>query len=83
MSPGIFPKYGRSAQMTMPGRRSSEFCTKIRALLLPIFFLSLLCRVIPANIEPSPECQPENQINKYPHAIGLITYHVNTYPRSS
>ena len=49
----------------------------------PICFLSLICRVIPANIEPSPECQPGSQINKYPRSIGLIQYHVNKYPRSS
>ena len=66
------PKYGRSAQMTMPARCSSKFCAKRRAVLLPIIFLSLICRVIPANIEPSPECQPGNQINKYPRSIGLI-----------
>ena len=54
-----FPKYGRSAQMTMPGRRASEFCANRRALLLPIFFLSLICQVILADIEPLPECQPE------------------------
>ena len=65
-------KYGRSAQMTMPGRRSSKFCAKRRAVLLPICFLSLICRVIPANIEPSPECQPGNQIHRYPRSIGLI-----------
>ena len=76
-------KYGRSAQMTMPARRSSTFCAKRRAVLLPIFVLSLICRVIPANIEPSPECQPEHQINKYPRSIGLIQYHINQYPRSS
>ena len=63
-SPCIFSKYGRSAQMTMPARRSSKFCAKRRAALLPIFFLSLICRVIPANIEPSPECQPGYQIKK-------------------
>ena len=77
-----FSKYGRSAQMTMPARRSSKFCAKRRAVLLPIFFLSLICRVIPSNIEPSPECQPGNQINKYPRSTGLIKYHVNKYPRS-
>ena len=53
----FFPKYSRSAQMTMPARRSSEFCVKRRAVLLPMFFLSLICRVTPANIEPSTECQ--------------------------
>ena len=36
-------KYGRSDQMTMPGRRASKFSEKRRALLLPIFFLSLIC----------------------------------------
>ena len=59
-----FSKYGQSAQMTMPARRSSKFCAKRRAVLLPIFCISLICRLIPANIEPSPECQPGNQINK-------------------
>ena len=78
-----FSKYGRSAQMTMPARRSSEFCAKRRAVLLPICFLSLIFRVIPANIEPSPECQPGNQIHKYPRSIGLIKSHANKYPRSS
>ena len=78
-----FPKYGRSAQMTMPARRSSKFCAKRRDVLLPILYLSLIGRVIPENIEPSPECQPGNQINKYPRSIGLIKYHVNTYPQSS
>ena len=38
-----FSKYGRSAQMTMPARHASEFCAKRRALLLLIFFLSLIC----------------------------------------
>ena len=51
-------KYGPSAQMTMPARRASEFCAKRRALLLLIFFLSLICQVILANKEPLPECQP-------------------------
>ena len=55
----FFSKYGRSAQMTMPARRASKFCAKRRAALLPIFFLSLICQVIPANIEPLPECQPD------------------------
>ena len=36
-------KYGRSDQMTMPGRRASKFSAKRRALLLPVFFLSLIC----------------------------------------
>ena len=76
-------KYGRSAQMTMPARRSSKFCAKRGAVLLPIFFLSLICRVIPTNIEPSPECKPGNQINKYPRSIGLIKCHLNKYPRSN
>ena len=74
----FFSKYGRSAQMTMPARHSSKFCAKRRAVLLPIFFLSLMCRVIPENEEPSPECQPGNQIHTYPRSIGLIKYHVNT-----
>ena len=34
----IFSKYGRSDQMTMPGRRASKFTAKRRALLLPFFF---------------------------------------------
>ena len=38
-----FSKYGRSDQMTMPGRRASKFSAKRRALPLPIFFLSLIC----------------------------------------
>ena len=38
-----FFKYGRSDQMTMPGRRASKFSAKRRALLLPVFFLSLIC----------------------------------------
>ena len=54
-----FSKCVRSAQVTMPARRSSKFCAKRHAVLLPIFFLSLICRVIAAHIEPSPECQPE------------------------
>jgi len=33
-----FSKYGWSDQMTMPGRRASQFSAKRRALLLPIFF---------------------------------------------
>ena len=37
------PKYGRSDQMTMPGRRASTFSAKRRALLLPICFISLMC----------------------------------------
>ena len=78
----IFSKYGRSAQMTMPARRSSKFCAERCAVLLPILCLSLICRVIPAHIEPLPDCQPGNQINTYPRSIGLI-YHVNKYPRSS
>ena len=55
----LFSKYGRSDQMTIPGRRASKFSAKRRALLLPIFFISLICQVILANIEPLPECQPE------------------------
>ena len=76
-------KDGRTAQMTMPARRSSKFYTKRRAVLLPICFLSLVGRIITANIEPAPEYQPGNQINKCPRSIGLITHHVHKYPRSS
>ena len=45
--------------MTMPARRASTFRAKRRAVLLTIFFLSLISNVIPGNIEPWPECQLE------------------------
>ena len=49
----------------------------------PHLFLSLIYRVVPANIEPSPECQPGNQINKYQRSVRFIKYHVNKHPRPS
>ena len=45
--------------MTMPARRTSEFSAKRRAVLRLIFSQSLICWVIPGNMEPWPECQPE------------------------
>ena len=64
-SPGNKSKYGPSAQMTMPARRASTSCAKRRAALLPIFFLSLISFVIPGNIEPWPECQPEQLVGSF------------------
>ena len=60
-----FSKYGQSTQMTMPARRASKFSAKRRAVLLPIFFLSLNSYVIPGNIEPWPECQPEQLVGSF------------------
>ena len=54
-----FSKYGRSDQMTMPGRRASKFSTKRRAVLLLIIFPSLISQAIPGFYEPWSECQPE------------------------
>ena len=59
-------KYGRSDQMTMPGRRASKFSAKRRALLSEVFFQSPISRVIPGIIDPWPECQPE-------HSTGMVS----------
>ena len=59
MPPGIFSKYGRSDQMTMPARRASKFCAKRRSQCLKMFFLKLISLVIPGIREPWPECQPK------------------------
>ena len=60
-----------------------EILCKKTCCTAPICYLCLICRVIPANLEPSPEYQPENRINKYARSIGFIKYHVHKYPRSS
>ena len=49
--------------MTMPARRASKFCAKRRALSPEVFSQSLISEAIPGNIEPWPECQPEQLIN--------------------
>ena len=51
--------------MTMPARRASTSCAKRRAALLPIFFLSLISLGMPGNIEPWPECQPEQLVDSF------------------
>ena len=58
--------------MTMPARRASKFCAKRRALSPEVFSQSLIYEAIPGNMEPWPECQPEQ----------LINIHVNKYSRS-
>ena len=58
-----FSKSGHSGQMTMPARRASKFCAKRRALSPEVFSQSLISEAIPGNIEPWPECQPEQLIN--------------------
>ena len=58
-----FAKSGQSGKMTMPARRASKFCAKRRAVSLEVFSQSLISYVIPGNIEPWPECQPEQLIN--------------------
>ena len=45
--------------MTMPARRASKFSAKRRAVLLLNIFQSQISLVIPGNMEPWPECQPE------------------------
>ena len=59
----FFSKSGHSGQMTMPARRASKFCAKRRALSPEVFSQSLISEAIPGNIEPWPECQPEQLIN--------------------
>ena len=59
----FFSKSGQSGQMTMPARRASKFCAKRRALSPEVFSQSLISEAIPGNIEPWPECQPEQLIN--------------------
>ncbi len=59
----FFSKSGQSGQMTMPARRASKFCAKRRALSPEVFSQSLIYDAIPGNIEPWPECQPEQLIN--------------------
>ena len=59
----FFSKSGQSDQMTMPARRASKFCAKRRALSPEVFSQSLISEAIPGNIEPWPECQPEQLIN--------------------
>ena len=59
----FFSKSGHSGQMTMPARRASKFCAKRRALSPEVFSQSLISLVIPGNIEPWPESQPEQLIN--------------------
>ena len=49
--------------MTMPARRASEFSVKRRALSPEVFSQSLISEAIAGNIEPWPECQPEQLIN--------------------
>ena len=56
----FFSKSGQSGQMTMPARRASKFCAKRRAVSPEVFSQSLISWVIPGNIEPWPECQPEH-----------------------
>ena len=58
-----FSKSGQSVQMTMPARRASEFCAKRRAVTPEVFSQSPISEAIPGNIEPWPECQPEQLIN--------------------
>ena len=80
-----FSKYGPSAQMTMPARHASKFCAKRHAVSPHIFFLSLICYVIPGNVEPWPECQPgeliKYHVKTYPCSIGIIKYHVKKLAR--
>ena len=59
----FFPKSGQSGQMTMPARRASKFCAKKRAVTPEVFSQSLISDAIPGNIEPWPECKPEQLIN--------------------
>ena len=59
----FFSKSGQSGKMTMPARRASKFCAKRRALSPEVFSQSLISEAIPGNIEPWPECQPEQFIN--------------------
>ena len=59
----FFSKSGQSVQMTMPARRASKFCAKRRALSPEVFSQSLISEATPGNIEPWPECQPEQLIN--------------------
>jgi len=54
-----FSKSGQSGQMTMPARRASKFSAKRSGVLLLSIFQSLISWVIPENMEPWPECQPE------------------------
>ena len=74
-----FSKYGPSAQMTMPARRASKLCAKRRAASPHIFFLSLICYVIPGNIEHLPEWPEEiiqYHVKQCPRPIGIIKYNV-------
>ena len=59
----FFPKSGQSVQMTMPAGRASKFCSKRHAVSPEVFSQSLISRAIAGNIEPWPECQPEQIIN--------------------
>jgi len=62
-----------------------EILCKKTCYLAPIFFLSLICYAIPANIEPRPERQPEqlikHHVNTYPRSIGLMKCHVKKLSR--
>ena len=62
-------KYGRSAQMTMPGRRASKFSPKRRALLLPCFSKSHLL---------SNSCEYRTFARMSTWAIGLINIHAQS-----
>jgi len=56
----------------MPARCASKFCAKRCAALLHIFCLSLIYCVIPGNIEPWPECQPEDLMSIVLRAVLLV-----------
>ena len=65
----FFPKYGRPAQMTMPGRRASKFSEKRRGLLLPIFSKSHLL---------SNSCGYRTFARMSTWAIGLTNIHAHS-----